>query len=287
MGSGGGASGESAGGPAGSLNDLAAADLAQLRIGATLVVGRWTELGIGGVLWDGARLVTVHPSSGALVARLTRERRPPVSLDLGGLEAAGREPVTGAPIVRLGSGTGQTVLIDAPPAPPRATLRGALPAWVSLVGQLSVSGSRRVLLVEGERVALDDRCRDSDDRAGTGAVAVTGVAVGDPLRLLVPCGGYRAAPSLGSGAGRTGLTDDPAARTAAIARSAEKAPADLRRPLVAGMLVLAAVSLVGGAIVRRRRDPDGSTPAAPSDGEEPGEDAPRLTLVRVPPDGGP
>ena len=90
-GSGGGGSGGSYGGPTGSLDDLGTADLSRLRIGATLVVGPWKEMRVGGLLWDGARLVAVHPSSGSLVARLTRERRPPFALDLGGLQAAGSD----------------------------------------------------------------------------------------------------------------------------------------------------------------------------------------------------
>ena len=198
----GGGPGGGAGGPAGSLGDIGAADLAQLRIGATLVVGRWKELGVGGLLWDGSRLVAVHASSEDLVRRLTRDRRPPLALDLGGLQAAGTDRTTGVPVVRLGSGAGQTVVLDATPAPPRSALAGALPAWVSVVGQLSGSGSRRVLVVDGERVALHERCGDDDDDDGdddrdrSGTVSVTGVALGEPLRLLVPCGGMRSAPSI-------------------------------------------------------------------------------------------
>ena len=157
-GSGGAGSGGGSSGPMGSLGDLDDADLAHLRIAATLVVGRWSELGLGGLLWDGSRLVAVHASSRSVVSRLTRERRPPLALDLGGLQAAGIDRAIGVPAVRLGSGPGQTTAVDVQPAPPRATLRGDLPAWVSVVGHLSGSGSRRVLTVDGERVALHERC---------------------------------------------------------------------------------------------------------------------------------
>ena len=84
---------------------------------------RGRRCGVGGLLWDGARLVAVHPSSSSLVARLTRERRPPFALDLGGLQAAGSDAVIGVPMVRLGSAAGQTTPLDAAPAAPRADAR--------------------------------------------------------------------------------------------------------------------------------------------------------------------
>ena len=186
------------GGPTGSLGDVGAADLEHLRIGATLVIGRWRELGVGGLLWDGSRLVAIHPSSSSVVARVTRDQAPPMALDLGGLRAAGAEPVSGVPMLRLGDGSGQTMPLDSPPAPPRSALSGSLPAWVSVVGHLSGSGLRRVLTVDQARVRLDERCTTDDgggDRARPrGTVAVIGIALGDPVRLLVPCGGIRSAP---------------------------------------------------------------------------------------------
>ena len=129
--------GGSGGFPTGSLDDLGTADLSRLRIGATLVVGPWEGMRVGGLLWDGTRLVAVHPSSALLVARLTRERRPPFALDLGGLQAMGSEPVTGVPIVQLGDGAGQTAVLRDAPAPPRVEFSGDLPAWVSVVGRLA------------------------------------------------------------------------------------------------------------------------------------------------------
>ena len=210
-GSGGAGSGGPYAGPTGSLDDLGTADLSRLRIGATIVVGPWKEMRVGGLLWDGARLVAVHPSSSSLVARLTRERRPPFALDLGGLQAAGSDAVIGVPMVRLGSAAGQTTPLDAAPAAPRAELAGDLPAWVSVVGQLSGPATRRVLMVDGAQVVLHDRCEDDDQRARDGTVAVTGVAIGDPLRLLVPCGGMRTAPNVAAGATRAALDGSPEA----------------------------------------------------------------------------
>jgi hypothetical protein len=275
-----------AAGPTGTLGDLDAVDLAQLRIGATLVVGRWRELGVGGLLWDGTRLVAVHASSGNIVERLTRERRPPLSLDLGGLQFAGTARVTAVPVVRLGTAEGQTVVIDAPPAPPRAELDGDLPAWVSVVGHLSGTGPRRTMNVGDRRVATHDLCGNDIDRdRPSGAVSLTGVALDEPLRLLVPCGGVRTAPSLvggavpaspdnGAGASASRTSDDAAAGT------------DPRRALVAGLLVVAAAVLVGGAALGRRRGEEDVEPSDPSAENDEGEPGARLTLVPVRHEGG-
>ena len=84
--SGGAGSGGSYAGPTGSLDDLGTADLSRLRIGATIVVGPWKEMRVGGLLWDGARLVAVAPivqlARRAIDARTSpalraRPRRPP------------------------------------------------------------------------------------------------------------------------------------------------------------------------------------------------------------------
>ncbi len=284
-----GGSGGPVGGPSGSLGDLEAADLAQLRIGATLVIGRWKELGIGGILWDGDRLVGVHASSGDVVRRLMRQRRPPLALDLGGLQAAGTERAIGAPIVKLGAGTGQTVVLDTSPAPPRATLAGDLPAWVSVVGKLSRSGSRRILLVDGERVPIHDRCadEDDDDRDRHGVVSVTGVALGDPLRLLVPCGGVRLAPSIAGGGAHVAFVGSAAAGPTSPASAAGPRDADHRQPVVAGLLIAAATALAGGAVLARRRSRGDPEPAAATELDDASASGARLTLIRVPHEGGP
>jgi hypothetical protein len=291
-GSGGAGSGGGSSGPVGSLGDVNGADLAHLRIAATLVVGRWTELGLGGLLWDGSRLVAVHASSRAVVSRLTRERRPPLALDLGALQAAGIDRATGAPAVRLGSGPGQTTAIAAQPAPPRATVRGELPAWVSVVGHLSGSGSRRVLTVDGERVALHERCEAADDddddrRRPRGAVSVIGVALGDPVRLLVPCGGLRSAPTISGDATLAAVGRSAGAPGPAPVSTGGGAAIDPRRPLVAGLLLAAAAVLAGGAALGRRRGSRDEEPASPDDADDAAGPEPRLTLVRVPHEGGP
>ena len=286
-GSAGGESGGDAGVPTGSLDDLGTADLSRLRIGATLVVGPWKEMRVGGLLWDGTRLVAVDPSSALLVARLTRERRPPFALDLGGLQAMGSEPVTGVPIVRLGDAAGQTMVLTDAPAPPRVEYSGDLPAWVSVVGRLAGPPTRPVLVVNGDRLLLVDRCEDDDKRRRDGTVAVTGVAMGEPTRLLVPCGGIRQAPSVVADTSRTALRDSPNASQPRFGSSAADVASDVRRPIVAGLLLLAAVVLVGGAAVGRRRSPDGEVTGGAADHADEAETAPHLTLMRVPPESGP
>jgi hypothetical protein len=280
-------SGGSYAGPTGSLDDLGTADLSRLRIGATIVVGPWKEMRVGGLLWDGARLVAVDPSSNSLVARLTRERRPPFALDLGGLQAAGSNAVIGVPMVRLGSAAGQTTPLDAAPAAPRARLAGDLPAWVSVVGQLSGPATRRVLTVDGAQVVLHDRCEDDDQRARDGTVAVTGVVIGDPLRLLVPCGGMRTAPNVAAGATRAALDGSPEAPASDVETAALAAVADVRRPIVAGLLLAAAAALVGGAAVGRRRPPDAEPPEDAPELADTTETPTHLTLVQLPRESGP
>ena len=278
----GGAASES-GGPSGSLGDVDAVNLAQLRIGATLVVGPWPELGIGGLLWDGTSLVAVHASSGRAVERLTRSGPPPISVALGGLQAAGSEPVTGVPLVRLGDAADATIPIDTLPAAPSRGLDGDLPAWASVVGSLVGPAGRRSLVVDGERIALDDRCDEVGALDRRGMVSVTGVALDAPRRLLVPCAGVRPAPRVAV------VTTDaaaPADNEAVPVPAGTRVTDDVRRPVMAGLLFLAAVSLGIGAIVARRRDA-GDAAGPPEAGDDSSTPGARLTLVQAPQEGGP
>jgi hypothetical protein len=196
------------------------------------------------------------------------------------------------PAVRLGSGPSQTTAVDVQPAPPRATLRGDLPAWVSVVGHLSGAGSRRVLTVDGERVALHERCEVDDDddderHRPRGAVSVIGVALGDPVRLLVPCGGLRSVPNIAGDATLAAVGRDAGAPGSAPISTGESAANDPRRPIVSGLLLAAAAVLVGGAALGRRRGSRDEEPASPADTDDTTGTEPHLTLVRVPHEGGP
>ena len=260
------------GGPAGSLDGIGTADLASLRVGATLVVGPWEELGIGGLLWDGSHLVAVDFASGSIVAEIVGDARLPVSVDLGGLRARGTQPVIGVPLVSLGRGPGHIERTDTSPSPPQSRVDGPRPAWVSLVGKLAGPASSLVFVIGEKRVPVDERCATrTRDR---GVVRVTAIAVGEPVRLLVPCGGIARAPSLGTSAAT------PATRTSPAVTPAMAAIDDRRRPVV-GILMLLAAALLGGAAVtvrvRAGPAPEDSAAAGAADEQEP----PRLTLVPV------
>ena len=117
-------------------------------------------------------------------------------------------------------------------------------------------------------------------------MAVTGVALGDPVRLMVPCGGLRPAPSV---TGHSALVARPAGSTAAPGPipPAAAAAVDTRRSMVAGLLIAACVVLAGGAAFGRRRRAVDDGPKEAGDDDASEESEPRLTLVRVPNEGGP
>lgn len=273
-------------GGSGALDAVGGPDLAAMRVAATLVAGRWPELGIGGLLWDGNRLVAIaEASAGAITA--TRGSRPlPLALELAGMSSSGTEPHTGAAIVTLGTSPGELVLGSGPVSPPRSTLAGDVPAWVSLVGRLERGGA--ALQLSGQRVPLERRC-DGRDGPSTGTVAVLGVAVGDPIRLIVPCGGIGAAPVVALGAGIA--RDADAAADSEAVLTAEHAPAPLARSAAAAVLLALAALLLGSTAAWqwRRAPADEDVTADPVAGEAP--DAlpvpARLTLVSVPHEHGP
>ena len=270
----------------GDLGAVGGADLAGARVAATLVAGRWPELGIGGLLWDGTRLVAIADESAGAVTAVRGSRPLPLALELGGLGAAGTEPATGASIVTLGTNPGELLIGSGPPASPRSTVAGDGPAWVSLVGRLERDSI--ILRPGGERVPVERRC-DGGDGPTTGTVALLGVAAGDPLRLLVPCGGISSAPAVAlgaaSGKGPVASSGD------AMLSAARQAPDGSSRPtLVAALLALSALLLGGTAAWYRRRSgaelTDDADPAT-DEATGPAPMAARLTLVSVPREHGP
>ncbi len=143
-------------GPAGGLTDVGIPGLDGLRIGATLVAGPWPELGVGGLLWDGVRLVGVDAASADLVSTLLGGSRPPLALDLGGLQVTGVEPLTGIGQVALGSAPGDTLPAGLPAAP---TARpGTTPVWASMIGLVLGSRDRPVLVVPAGLFRIELRC---------------------------------------------------------------------------------------------------------------------------------
>ena len=227
------------------------------------MIAEWPELGIGGLLWDGARLVAVSADSGSGLTGLGA-RRPPIGLALRGLRLIGVEPSSSVPIVALGAEADDLTVSDGPPAAPRVSIPnpGEPAAWVTLVGRVVV-GDALVMEVGDRTVALDIRC-GSPMPVPDGVLSVTGIGLADPARVVVPCDGIRAAPTLA----RTVLAPDSTAepRSAPADRSEPQASSssDRRRNLAAWLLGLA-VLVVGGATIAWRRL------AAVVD-EEPGED---------------
>jgi len=110
---------------------------------------------------------------------------------------------------------------------------------------------------------------------------VTGIAIGDPARLIVPCDAIVIAPIP---QGRV------AAAPVAAAVRAARAPAhldahDARRRLAAGLLGLAALGLGGVAAVRfraSRSELEASEPTILDHGPDDLTAGPRLALVRLP-----
>lgn len=277
--------GSAAGASLDALDDPAGAADPNLRIGATLVSGPWPELELGGLLWDGTRLVGVNAESAARVDAVLGARRVPVALEITGLRAVGTDPEIGVRTVAVPSESGSLVVGSAAPTPPSTTLPsgGDDPRWVSLVGRIVGSGSSPRLQFAGRSIRIDERC-DRPDPRPVGMVGVVGIAVADAGRLIVPCGGIEAAPVLGRSAPppRARSSEGAAATMVGLPGSADT-PAPM--PVAATLLVLAAVLLGGGAVAARRlgAPTDDDPTSAADDGGDPGEVAPPvLTLVPLP-----
>ena len=273
-----------------SLDHVGGPDLAGLRVGATLVVGSWPEMGIGGLLWDGSRLVAIEEASSHVTAAIVGQRSVPIPLELGRMRAVGVEPRTNAPLVSLGTEPGDLLVADGAPAAPGTTLPAAAPAplWISVVGRLVAGGD--ALAVSGRNVEIERRC-DEEAAGSAGMVGVTGVLTGDPARLIAPCGGIRAAPAVG----RSGALSTAGAKAAAPVELSSGTTTDApdgRRFVVAALFLLAGVVLAAAALASRRfgHDPrsetlDQGTAGEAADSPEPV--LPRLTLVSVPRERGP
>ncbi|MDQ2674377.1 MAG: hypothetical protein M3Y40_06950 [Chloroflexota bacterium] len=267
------------------------------RIGATLVSAAWPEIGVGGLLWDGTRIVALEAAAAEAIQRAIGPGRPPVSIELSGLRAAGTLDDPGLPVFRIGEEPDALLAGTTPPAAPATSLPddGDAPRWVAVVGRLAGHRGTRTLTLHGGRaVALDIRCERGSDPSAT-VVGVIGIATADPARVVVPCDGVRAAPGLGRSNVDTalGLSGPSSARLAALPGGSAKKN---RAPIgPAALLGLAAVGLVGGALAARRMkhdDPEGTDPAA-SDVDEAADEPmevptpPVLTLVPLPRDRAP
>jgi len=273
--------------PNADLADLDEADLSSLRVGATLVVGPWPELGIGGLLWDGSRLVAIDDRSADIVASALGGRLPPVGVELGGLAASGAEPVSGAPLVSLSLDPADVIAGNGLVAAPHTRLTGS-PSWVSMIGLLGSQRDLPVLRVRGGVVRLDARC-EAGLLPKRGLVSVTGIALSDPPRIVLPCGGARAVPLLALFAAFTPSVPNGRASQNSVASPERHTDGRL---LAAGLLTVAATGLGGIALWRRLRPGATDPEAAIADREPVGDPEaeagpPRLTLVGVPRERGP
>jgi hypothetical protein len=285
--------GSASGGAAvdGSLAAIGSASLANLRVGATLVTGAWTELELGGLLWDGSRLAAIDASSGDALQPALAAARPPVALVLGGLSEAGIHRQLGVPIVTLGSGPNDVVAGAAPPAQPLGRLPAPdeAAAWVSVIGRLSTAGEHTTLTIEGVAVDVEQLCADRESPP-TGVASVRGVALADPARIIVPCDGIGPAPQLALAVNEVRAESERAAegRPLASVTGARSTTTPQRAIAVALLTTGAAVLLLASLVGRRLGPPDGEDAVAgePTDGEA-AQAGPQLTLVPVPREHGP
>jgi hypothetical protein len=284
------------GGGEGALDDLGAIDASTAGagpVGATLVTGRWTELGLGGLLWDGERLVGLPSSDADRIAATLGGRPPPLALELTGMRSAPGQRGSPVPMASVGAQPDAVRPSDSAPVAP-ATVRpgpGEPARWFAAVGRLDGPSSEPRLRTSTGIVPLDRRC-ESDDRPPRGLVTVTGIALPDSDALLVPCDGIMAGSTLVRPASNDRLSGATEGETA----SDESVPSGSASPagmVAAAMLGAAALVLVGAAAWLRWRpdepDPDASDatdgpPAGRSAGDAsaPPPAPPVLTLVTLP-----
>ena len=272
---------------------------ADLRIGATLVVSAWPEVGIAGLLWDGHRLVAVAPSSADALASAVGSRVPPISLELSGMREIGSVARLGIAIVALGPLASDSVTRTSSPHPPTAELpgRGEPARWVTVVGRSSRTAGAVAYRLDDASVTVARAC-DAEVPAPEGVVSITGVALGGGARLVVPCGGVRAASLLARGAARESaerVPAGPAPERASATAGGREAP---RRALAAALLAVAVAGVGAAALVRHRlqsgpiavsieSETDGDTTTETPSVADPMPERPHLTLVQVPRDRGP
>lgn len=266
-----------------SLAAIGAGPLGELRVGATLVTATWDEVGLAGLLWDGRLLVGIAPESAEILELAVGGRPLPVSVELGHLATTGTGPSLGVTVVMLGSGPGDVLVGDSPTAAPLSRLpeRGSPAAWVSVVGRLAGDSLR----VGGDRrIRVEELC-DGGRSVSSGTVSVTGVALGEPSRIVVPCGGLKPAPRLelalvAARSNRSPSTEPTSTRIVAGGAATDGERRRLAAALLgAGIGVLLLASLVGW---RLGRSAGAVERPAPEDEGEAGPDGPRLTLVSVP-----
>ena len=270
-----------------SLEGVGSAVNPGLPVGATLVTGPWEELGIGGLLWDGTRLMALDSRLGGAVGAVVRGATVPLAVEIVGLRTIGVESETGIAVADFRADPGSILATQGPPVPPATVLPTASSGarWVTLLGRLTADGSR--IVADGASIPIEHRCAADADHP-RGVVSITGIAIARPLGLIAPCGAVTRAPALSR------VAVAPVAPTTASAVEANPAvvhdDSEGHRGPAALLLVAAATTLVAGAIALRRRssDPDPEDVVDASVADEPDAELPEpgslptLTLVAVP-----
>jgi hypothetical protein len=203
-----------------------------------------------------------------------------VAVQATGLRVVGLEPVSGIPVVAVPDEPGAFVASGLPPAPPLAVSDvGDHASWVSVVGRLGSRSGTPELVVPGARLPIERRC-EREPMPAAASVSVTGILLGEPPRLVVPCGGIVPAPLLGR---PTALPQADANRRPAAASMVTEPPAPAGATPSA-LLLLAAMTLAAGAGVARwtARTPPHGPEAAAAEPEAPADEAPPPTLTLVP-----
>ena len=253
---------------------------------ATLVVGPWPELDLGGLLWDGTRVMAIHADAAPLVAAVLGRARPPVAILATGLRVVELHASTGIPVATVPDQPGALVPSGMPPARPLAVgdLDGGDARWVTVVGRLGAGVATPALRVDGDSLPIERRC-DGEPMPARTTVSVTALLVGTEPRLVVPCGAIVPASLLARGTTSHGAEPgwEPIAATAP---SSDRPPSGT---LPGVLMVLAATTLAAGAgagwTVRRRAPTPESGEVAPEPVDEPvdaGVSPPALTLVAMP-----
>lgn len=279
---------------AGDLGDLGSTAAAGTTIGATLVVGHWPELGLGGLLWDGERLVGLVEADASRLTGVLGGRRPPVALELDGLRTVASGSAATIPTASTDLPADAIRVATAPAAPPSTTRpQPNEPArWHAVVGRLEGSGAQLRLRTPAGLVPLDRRCADGP-RPPRGLVTVSGIALAGSEELIVPCGGIAAGSILTRAAGVPGpMPGAPGDGESPGGAAATRDSGGVG--MVAAALLGAGAILLGGGAAWLRWRPDDPSPeeadAVGADDAEPevaGADrpspaAPVLTLVTLP-----
>lgn len=258
------------------------------RIGATLVAGPWPEIGAGGLLWDGIRLVALEQAASDRVTALLGPSAPPMPVELSGLRTTAAR-IAGVAVAQLSDAGDGIARGEGATHPPATTLPGPSdpPRWVTIVGRLIGRDDGLRLVVESRAtIRVESACAEAPSRRD-GMVAVTGLATPDRAgTVVVGCTGFMYAPTLDrrTDATATGSDQEEARYASTAAPVTEAPPASSAVP--AALLAMAAMALVAGAVAARRfaddRPPEDEPTGQAADGEPTLTSPPALTLVTLP-----